>query len=723
MKTTEAPTRTFSDAWHRVAGVRVALRTGVLAHRQLFQGEQWVVLRDSFGSDWFRISADAYQFISRLSLGRTVDEVWQETLIVEPERALSQEEVVQLLGQLNLSNLLQYDRSSAAASLFDRYTKRRNKERLAFWMGFLSIRLPLFDPDRLLERARPLIDWMLGRVGVGLYLLLLAVSVFALVDRADDLFQQSAGILAPGNLFLLYIGFVIAKLVHELGHASVCKYYGGEVHTLGIMLLMFAPMPYVDASSSWGFRNRMQRVFVGFAGVLSELSVAAVAALVWAATAPGTLNSLAYNVIFASSVSTLLFNLNPLLRFDGYHILVDLVDIPNLFQRSREQLRYLIERFLFRIPGVQPVARNRAEAVILPLYGILSLGYWVILMFTIIFFIAQQYLDFGMALAWFMGFSVLVVPLFKLLRYLATDPKLARQRTHAVVISLLLAVSLAGGLGVMPVPDRVRVRGMVEATHYRQLYTEASGSIAELVSTPGHRVQAGDRLLRLENPALLLEIASVRAQLTQLQAQELKAVTQTVADLAPLQQQRLAVEQNLAELERQKAALVVTAPITGVWSTVEFEATPGRWVVRGGSLGSIVEAGDWRFVAVLPQVGTHLFEDVIRKAEIRLDGQEDDNVPATETMVVPHENGTLPSRALGMAGGGDIAVDNSDPHGLKAAEPFFRVQAELPLLPNRSEPLLVHGRLGVMRLTLSSRPLLVQWERGLRQFLQRRFRV
>lgn len=722
MSTTEAPTRTFSDAWHRVAGVKAALRTGVQAHRQFFQGEHWVVLRDSMGSDWFRVSAEAFQFISRLRLDRTVDEVWQESLAVEPEQALSQEEIVQLLGQLNLSNLLQYDRSTAAASLFDRYTRRRNKERLALWMSFLSIRIPVFDPDRWLEQARPLIDWLLGRTGIVLYLLLLVAGILALVDRADDLFRQSAGILAPANLILLYVGFIIAKLVHELGHAAVCKYYGGEVHTLGIMLLMFAPMPYVDASSSWGFRSRLHRVWVGLAGVLSELSVAAVAALIWASTAPGTLNALAYNVIFAASISTVLFNLNPLLRFDGYHILVDILDTPNLYQRSREQLRYLIERFLFRLPAAQPAAHNRAEVVILPVYGILSLVYWVVLMFTIIFFIAQQYLDLGVALAWFMGLTVLVLPLFKLLRYLLRDPRLGSQRGHAALVSLLLGITLIGLLGMMPVPDRVRIKGVVEATRYRQLYTDAPGRIVELISRPGEWVDAGQPLLRLDNPALLLEIEAVRAQRDQWKAQELRAMSLAVADLAPLQQQRAAVEQNLAQLEQQRRTLTVTAPISGIWTTPEQEASPGRWLARGGLLGSIVEGGDWRFVAVLPQVGTHLFEDHIQRAEVRVAGQEGDNLSVHNTRVVPHENGILPSSALGMAGGGEIAVDPSDPHGLTAAEPFFRVQADLPAL-SATEPLLIHGRLGVMRLTLGSRPLLLQWERSLRQFLQRRFRV
>jgi len=242
---------------------------------------------------------------------------------------------------------------------------------------------------------------------------LLLLGLKALVDESYHLFDQSAGLLAPANLGLLYVGMVLAKLVHEFGHAAACKRYGGEVHKMGVMLLMFAPLPYMDATASWGFRSRAQRMLVGASGVLSELAVAAVAAMVWANTAPGVINALAYNVIFVASVSTVLFNLNPLMRFDGYHMLVDFLDVPNLFQRSRDQLKYLGEFWVLGIKTAQPVARTSNEAVLLPLYGVISLGYWVGLMSTIIFFIAEQYLDLGVALAWLMFFSIVVMPVFK----------------------------------------------------------------------------------------------------------------------------------------------------------------------------------------------------------------------------------------------------------------------------------------------------------------------
>ncbi len=162
MSPDDAAARAFSDSWHRVAKVRVELRSSVRAHRRSFRGQPWVMLRDTLSSDWFRVSADAWAFVSRLTLERTIEDIWMQTLEIDPDRALTQEEVVQLIGQLNLSNLLNFDRSSAGSSLFERYRKRRRQEIRALLMGFLAIKIPLIDPDRALQAAMPLIrSWAL----------------------------------------------------------------------------------------------------------------------------------------------------------------------------------------------------------------------------------------------------------------------------------------------------------------------------------------------------------------------------------------------------------------------------------------------------------------------------------------------------------------------------------------------------------------------------------
>jgi putative peptide zinc metalloprotease protein len=452
------------------------------------------------------------------------------------------------------------------------------------------------------------------------------------------------------------------------------------------------------------------------------LAFAAAAALIWANTAPGTLNALAYNVIFVASVSTLLFNMNPLMRFDGYHILADALEVPNLFQRSREQLRYLGERFVLQLPHAQPAARTATESWLLPTFGLLSMLYWLLLMFNIMLFIAGEYFELGVVLALLLFFLSLVLPLFKFGKYLATSPHLGQYRAHAVGISVVIAMATVVLLGLLPVPDRIRVMGVVQAGQARQLHLESEGFFAELLARPGAVVQQGQPLLRLSNPDLEVEIRAAQMQLAQLKAQEIQAVAGAVAELRTIYRQQQALEESLATIYGRKERLLVVAPMTGVWIASELDASRGQWLGRGTSAGTIVNQDSWRFVAVLPQVASHAFEDTIQQTEVRLRGQEELNLLAQATVVMPFEQGQLPARALGMAGGGEIAVSNADSSGLTAAESFFRIESVLSVDPQNPARLL-HGHVGTMRLTLSDRPLFAQWERKLRQLLQRRFRV
>lgn len=715
----DASAKTFSESWHKVATVRAALRPSVSAWRQEYRGVQWYVLQDAMSNQFFRVTADAYDFLSRLTPLRTVDEAWRDSLSEDPDRVLSQEEVVQLLGQLYTQNLLYFDRPGASLSLFERYRKRRQRETRAKLMGFLSIKVPLYDPDRLLNKALPLINFLYSPLGWLLYALLLGTAIKALLDNGDALFGQGVGLLAPENLPLLYVGFLLAKIIHEFSHGMACKRFGGEVHIMGVMFLVMTPMPYVDASASWGFREGWKRLLVAASGMIGEFALAAVAALVWVNTAPGVLNALAYNVMFVASVSTLLFNMNPLLRFDGYYMFVDLFAVPNLFQRSREQLRYLGERYLFGVRKARPAARTRGEARLLPVYAVLSLGYWVVLMGTIVWFVASEYLDIGMILAAFLLVLFLVVPLVKFLNYLFLSPRLMQQRPRALAVTgglLLCGVLL---LGLWPVADRVRAPGVLEARDMRQVNSETAGFLADVLAKPGAWVQAGTPLVQLENEGLDLEITLAELQRRQILAQELKAESAALADLSSLRRQRAAVEDSLADLRRRKAGLVITAPIEGRWVAPQFEQ--GAWMERGGGFGEVVDNRAFRLVAVVPQVASHLFDARIHAAEIRLVGEEGINVHADGVRVIPFEHGELPSPALGMPGGGTISVAPEDTRGVTASEPFFRIHAGIPAAGPL--PSLLHGRLGEMRLTLDPKPLLWQWERALRQFLQRNFHV
>ncbi len=335
---------TFSESWHRVAGLKVSLHPTVIVRKQLFRGETWYVIQDPFNNQYARLRPEAHDFVIRLRPDRTVGEVWEECLNRHPDDAPGQEDVIQLLTQLYFANLIYSQMPADSAKMFERYKRRRQREIKSKLLSIMFIRLPLFDPDNILKKLVPLFRLLISPVGAVVWIAVVGAAIKLLVDRFDTATSQVQGVLSPDNLVLLYVGLVVLKTLHELGHAAVCRRFGGEVHTLGVMLLVFTPLPYMDATSSWSFRSRWQRALVGGAGMLTEVLVAALATFAWAYTGPGAIHSLAYNMMFIASVSTVVFNANPLLRFDGYYILSDLLDIPNLHTRSRSHLRHLNAR-------------------------------------------------------------------------------------------------------------------------------------------------------------------------------------------------------------------------------------------------------------------------------------------------------------------------------------------------------------------------------------------
>ena len=269
------------------------------------------------------------------------------------------------------------------------------------------------------------------------------------------------------QLFLIELIVIILSIsLHEFGHAIMCRRFGGEVHTMGVMFMVFTPMPYVDATSSWSFRSRWQRVLVGAGGMIPELFVAAGMIFVWANTGEGTLHSLAYNIMFVASVSTLLFNANPLMRFDGYYILSDLLDIPNLYFRSNQQLIYLIERFGFGGKKAESPAHSVREAWWLGVYGLAGHIYRTFVFAVILFFLSSRYLILGVIMAAVCFVSWIIMPVVRLVQYLSTSPRLERNRIRAVAVCAGVVAVVLTFLELIPFPNNFRAPGVLQATEH-----------------------------------------------------------------------------------------------------------------------------------------------------------------------------------------------------------------------------------------------------------------
>src|SRR5450432_3057909 len=381
---------TFSESWYRVVTLKPKLRGTAQISRQYYRGERWYVVRDAASNQYHRLSAAAYKFVGLLDGTRTVGEAWDLVGGQLADDAPTQPEVIQILSQLYAANLLETDITPDATVLLRRHkqmVKRKIQGRL---MNVLFPRIPIWDPDQFLKRWLPVARVLFSKLGALIWLVVVVSALATVLPQSQQLRSAANHALDLQhnweNIFLLYGTFVAIKLLHELGHAFACRRFGGECHELGIMLLVLVPTPYVDASTAWSFPSKWQRVFVGAAGMIVELFAASICAIIWCATnhdAYPLFSQLLYNAMFVASVSTIIFNANPLLRYDGYYILSDLLEIPNLAQRGKDYLYYLVKKYAWNVRFARNPAHGPSEKFWLFVYAIASFVMRIFVTFSI----------------------------------------------------------------------------------------------------------------------------------------------------------------------------------------------------------------------------------------------------------------------------------------------------------------------------------------------------
>ncbi len=712
------------------------LRPHVQSYRQHYRGRTWHVLRDPSNNKFFRLDEPSYRFVAMLDGRRTVKQAWDSCCQSLDDSALTQGEAIQIIGQLYTSNLLDADVSGDTSGIFDRYRERRRKEVTGYLMNLLFARIPLYDPDNLLDRWVHLFRWTFGPIGLVLWALLVGAGLFVAISRADDLVNQAASVIAPRNLFWLYIAIVAIKLWHELGHGLACKHFGqkrhsgGEVHTLGIMLLVLVPVPYVDASSAWALRNKWHRFWVGGAGMYYELAAAALATFVWAMTNPQTsfyglpVHALAYNVMFIAGVSTILFNANPLIRFDGYYMLSDALEVPNLMQRSKDYFYYLIKKHLYGVARPFNPAHTVGEPPWLLSYAALSSVYRVFLMVTILLFVADQFFFLGalFAISGIIGF--VIVPLGKWAKYLATNPELARTRSRAVAWTAAPIATVILLLAVIPAPEHGRAEGVVEADQRLTIFAGADGFLQQRAPSMAE-ITEGQTLLQASNNELLSRQQQLQARLRQLDVQLAQARTESPAEALAIAQQIQALSQRLARINTQVEALNVTAPFTGRWDAAA-DLLPGRYLRQGEAIGTLLneQAVSVRISAdqsLGPRLRARYLTGGLPVA-FRVAGLPEQTLEGTVTHVAPAGQSILPSPALSMQAGGLMPTMPDDPEGRQSAEPFFEVLIQ-PDQADQATTWLRPGQRVVARFAIGYRPLLWQWWDAGARLLQQRFQV
>ncbi len=725
---------TFSDTWYRLAPLTPRLRSTVQIYRQFFRGKLYYVVEDPTGNQYFRLDEAGYFFVGLLDGRRTIEQAWLIANEKLGDAAPTQGEATRLLGQMYSSNLLGGDVPPDAAGMFERFRRRKAREVRGYLTNLLFIRIPLFDPDRILNTFVGAFGWMFSWFGFALWALLLLVGGYFVIGDVDTLFDQSKNVLSPSNLFLLYVAMVFIKTFHEFGHGFACKRFGlqngngGEVHTMGIMLLVFMPVPYVDASSSWAFRSKWQRIVVAAAGMYIELGIAAIAAIVWANTADGTaIHAVAYNMIFIASVTTLLFNANPLLRYDGYYILSDLIEIPNLSQRSKDYIYYLVKKFAYGVRRPRDPSGMVSERPWLVFYGIASFFYRIFISVRILLFVTDQLPQVGVPLAIVAVVTWVIVPIGKWIKYLANSPELARTRQRAALATVSFFLLIGVLFGAIPVPDRNAAQGVVEPRDVRGVFVLADGFLEHTLRS-SERVRERQPLIEAENQQLVVQRASLVRSLELLDNMFVDESVRDPMKANEIQTQFFSTRDRIRRIDQYLESLQAPSPIDGVWVTSPaVYKQKGGYVEAGQQVGMVASTDDLIIrVPASQALGPRIRDELPDGAavEICVMGRpgEDDRFAGVIEKRSDAAAQDLPSKALGYLAGGEIQTEMDDQEGTKAAEHVFDVVIR-PTSTPESGMAIRPGQRVMVRFTMASRPLAWQWYRDIRLLIQRKFQL
>ena len=644
------------------------------------------------------------------------------------DAAPTQGEAIRILCQLHDANLLQGNLAPDARMLFQRYRKKVWRDIRSTMGSIFFIRIPLWDPDLFLNRWVAAVGPLFSAAGLVLWVAILLVGVAAIGSHLGSLAADVHSVLDPANLPLLYVAILIVKMIHELGHAFACKHFGqqsgtgGEVHQMGLTLLFFTPLPFVDASSAWALPNKWHRIIVGAGGMLAELAIAALAALLWTQTADGsTVHAIAYNIMLIAGVSSLAFNGNPFLRYDAYYMLLDFLEIPNLDSRSKQYLAFLVKRHVWGLNGIVDPSHTPGERGWLVFYAVAATVCRAVILAAIALMLMRMVPAVGTLLAVILVVRWVLVPLGRLVRYVLVSPDLASNRPRALVTCMVAGTALFVVAGMTQVPDRFRIEGVVEPVKYSVVHMKTSGFVRTVLASGTHTGPAGPALLIADNPELETRRIELLAEERQLQLRRRSVETRETAAAQILDEKMAALDEKLTRIRQDLENLELFSTISGVWVAPDADRLTAMFLDQGQRIGVVADLERLHIRAVAnQQVASRLIADTHSTVTIRAKNRPDLALTGRIQKIIPAGQERLPSAALGYAAGGGTRIDQADDTGLQAAEPFF----EILVAPDGPSAIqLKPGQIMALRFDSSPKPLMVQGWRSLLQLFQQNRQV
>lgn len=667
--------------------VRVRARQNLRIAAQKCGVQTIYVVKDPITMRYFRLDEKQHFLLSLMDGIHTLGEIKNEyEKQFRPDR-LSADELENFVAELLEGGLVQSDSASAS----ERMVERARKKSRQWWLSLFNVlylKIPLGNPDRCLTAIQFLTRFLFGYAFVIASLALVGSAVALLATHWSEFLARLPvynDFFRWETLGYLWLTFVVVKALHEFGHALCCKHMGAEVQEIGVVFLFFFPTLYCNVSDSWLLPNKWKRMAVSAAGVYVELLLAATATFIWWWTDSTTLlHQWSFAVMLYCSVHTVVCNANPLMRFDGYHVLSDALEAPNLAQQCQRALQSAVLGWLgVEIRQIPPT--GRVSHRFLFWFGLASLVYrWYATALALYFvyeFMKQHRVP---VIGWILGaisLTLLIgVPVWQVLHWLHRQGRFRAMKPARLWLSLAVFTGLTAFVFLVPLPMKVRgiaLVGPVPEQVRRVIVPESEGFLQEIHIRDGQRVKTGEVLAVLVNPKLEIKIRVNEADQA-LRLEQQNALIAQFADLDEADDSILAgwlecdeelksLSQEHRTLTEQRERLILRAPCDGVVMGLVPSEEKGKWLAKGAEFCRIANDETMRAL-VLVDPADHRQVRIGSQTNIMIHGAAGRSWPGVVTSAAQVDAGSIPE-ALSNRVGGDVATQHDSatntekPHG------------------------------------------------------------
>lgn len=658
-----------------LANLYPRIRSNIRFTFQIIKNVPSYIVEDPVNSRYYRIGVVEYKFISLLNGRKSVMDAMRMIADSLGEDALEHQEVVQILHWLGSVNLLHTNKQDSENEQEGLFGVSAGVSKIMF------PRFPFGNPDKALSYVLPLFRPLLGIGFFLVWLVVVLLSAYLVFSQWPKFIHTANSVLVPQNWLHLMIVWVLLKVIHELWHGLVCKYHGAEVRETGILFILFLPLGFVDTSASWNIPSKWKRIHIALAGMKIELLIAAISGIIWSETSPGALNQICYEIIIMAGITTVFFNANPLMRFDGYYVLTDFLEEVNLYSRAGNYIKYLGKKYILGVK-CSFVEESWSAKFLLFLYGI-SAFIWRILIFTGIAIGASfLFLGVGLALAVIYAFTFLVVPPLKLFVYMFVGTKTERPPLlRSCALLALFVYAIYASFYYITWQKSHQASGVVKYRDFQVERVYCPGFVNKIYVKTGDYVKKGKILFKLRNFEVMAEQKQLKIDIEQTKA-KIRYYEQNDIVAAKIEEEKLIYfKRRWKQQKKLINSLTIRASINGYVSSRNLQYLKNTFMPIGEDLVTIFDPKNVQLLVAIPQEKIEQYQILLREHDLNI------YIPSLEKTfkgklenITPQATRTIPHPALCVIGGGDILVQksSSSEENYQLVIPHFVAEISLP---------------------------------------------